>query len=575
MIRNVLHLVGLVPRAPRGEERPRALHTGGYHWHVLPPGDELFGSDGPLLETWIRDGAVEVLKLNSQRTVYRVALPGGTMIVKQCRMNGPRTWWREVFRGSKSRLEFQHALALRGYGIAAVEPLAWGGRHRFWPGESFFLTRWEEDAMPFEKYLEGLPATERRSCGHELGRVMAHMHDAGVAHPDPHPGNLLVTFEGARPRFTLIDLHAIRFGRPLTWRQSLDNLVLLNRWFQLRGTRTDRRAFWRAYVQHRTTLPTACPKELAKLAKEVERRTEQSNARFWNSRLDRYQKSNRQYQRLRGGAVSGHAVRDLPPAFVQQLLADPDAPFRDPANPVLKSSRSSTVVALTVPTPTGTTVAVFKRFRVKSPLILLKNRLRRSTAMRSWTFGHNVLDRGLPTARPLLVLHRHRLGCPAEGYLLAEQVPDAMDLVAAVAAATAKPPADRRRIVRTWADSLGRLIRLMHDRQVAHRDLKAPNILMSGVSADLAAAVPVLIDLVGVEPGKAVSRNDRVKNLARLNASFLRHPAVTRTDCLRFLRAYLAWGLHGSEGWKDWWRGVRRETLAKVAKNERSGRPLA
>ncbi|QEL14902.1 lipopolysaccharide kinase InaA family protein [Limnoglobus roseus] len=575
MLRGVLQIVGLVPRAPVGGGRPRAVHTGGYHWHVLPAGDELFGPDGPPLEAWIRDGAVEVLKLNSQRTVYRVALPDGTMIVKQCRVNGPRAWWREIFRGSKSRLEFDHALALRRHGIAAVEPLAWGSRHRYSPGESFFLTRWEANAVPFEKYLEGLSPIDRRASSHELGRVMAHMHDAGVAHPDPHPGNLLVTFEGGRPRFTLIDLHAIRFGRPLTWRQSLDNLVLLNRWFQLRATRTDRRAFWRAYVQHRTTLPTACPVALAKLAKEVERRTEQSNARFWNSRLDRYQKSNRQYQRLRRGSVAGHAVRDLPAAFVQELLADPDAPFRDPANKVLKDSRSSTVVTLSVPTATGTTVAIFKRFRVKSPVILAKNKLRRSTAMRSWSFGHNLLDRGLPTARPLLVLHRHRLGCPSEGYLLAERVPDAMDLVEATAVATAKPAAERRRIVRSWSNSLGRLIRLMHEKQVAHRDLKAPNILMSGVHPDLAAAVPVLIDLVGVVPGRAVDRTDRVKNLARLNASFIRHPAVTRTDCLRFLRAYLAWGLHGSEGWKDWWRGVSRETLAKVAKNQRSGRPLA
>lgn len=573
MLRGVLQLVGLVPRAPVADGRPRALDAGGFHWHVLPAGDALFGPDGPDLAAWIRDGAAEALKSNAQRTVYRVALPDGAVIVKQCRVNGPRAWWREVFRGSKSRLEFDHALALRSHGIETVEPLAWASRYRRSPGESFFVTRLVEDARPFEKFLEELPADGRRVTSHELGAMLARMHDAGVAHPDPHPGNLLVALDAGRPRFTLIDLHAVRFGQPLPWRESLDNLVLLNRWFQLRATRTDRRAFWQAYVQHRTTLPTACPVALAAMAKEVERRTEESNARFWNSRCDRYQKSNRQYQRLRRGSVSGHAVRDLPAAFVRQLLADPDAPFRDPAFKNLKDSRSSTVIELPIPTATGTTVAIFKRFRVKSATVLLKNRLRRTTAMRSWTFGHNLLDRGLPTARPLLVLHRHRLGCPAEGYLLAERVPDALDLVEATATATARP--DCRRIVRTWADSLGRLIRLMHEKQVAHRDLKAPNILMSRVRPDLAAAVPVLIDLVGVVPGTPVSRADRVRNLARLNASFLQHPAITRTDRLRFLRAYLAWGLHGSDGWKEWWHAVRQQTLAKVAKNQRSGRPLA
>ena len=66
-----------------------------------------------------------------------------------------------------------------------------------------------------------------------------------------------------------------------------------------------------------------------------------------------------------------------------------------------------------------------------------------------------------------------------------------------------------------------------------------------------------------------------MRNLARLNASFVHVPAVTRTDRLRFLRAYLVWGLHGSAGWKDWWNGVARATEAKVAKNRKSGRPLA
>ena len=128
------------------------------------------------------------------------------------------------------------------------------------------------------------------------------------------------------------------------------------------------------------------------------------------------------------------------------------------------------------------------------------------------------------------------------------RVPEARELAAAVAAGPR----------RAWFDSLGRLIRQMHEKQVAHRDLKAANILMSGDA-------PVLIDLVGVVPGTPVGRRLRMKNLARLNASFLHSPNVTRTDRLRFLRAYLAWGLHGRAGWKDWWNGVARETELKLA----------
>jgi hypothetical protein len=66
-----------------------------------------------------------------------------------------------------------------------------------------------------------------------------------------------------------------------------------------------------------------------------------------------------------------------------------------------------------------------------------------------------------------------------------------------------------------------------------------------------------------------------VRNLARLHASFHQHPGLTRTDKLRFLRVYMQWGLFGRERWKRWWRRIERATQAKVARNARSGRPLA
>lgn len=536
-----------------------AARHGGLQWHVLPAGAALFGPDGPDLERWRREGRSRIIKAGSQRTIERVDLPGGSLIVKSCRVNGPRAWWREVFRGSKAKLEFDHALALKGRGLATAEPLAWARASRIGPCTSLYISRWV-DGVPLQEFLERNDNLPRRMIATALGRMLARMHDAGVAHPDPHPGNLLITFDDGQPSFTLIDLHALhalRIGAPLPWAESLRNLVLFNRYFQLRTTRTDRLAFWNAYVTSRLTLPIDNPETPRQMARDAERLTAISNARFWQRRLDRYLKTNRQYCKVGQGQVTGHAVRGLPEAFIEHLLADPDAPFRDPEAKFLKDSRSSTVIEYPVPTPTGVAVAIYKRFRVKSSVGLLKNLVRPSPALRSWSYGHNLLDRGLPTARPLLVLQRHRGLCPAEGYLLTERVPHALELSDAVA----------RGPRRAWFQTLGRLIRQMHDKQVAHRDLKAANILLSHDQ-------PVLIDLVGVEPGRVVRRQQRIKNLARLNASFLNSPHVTRTDRLRFLRAYLAWGLHGRGDWKTWWIGVARETDAKVAKNRKTGRPL-
>jgi hypothetical protein len=66
-----------------------------------------------------------------------------------------------------------------------------------------------------------------------------------------------------------------------------------------------------------------------------------------------------------------------------------------------------------------------------------------------------------------------------------------------------------------------------------------------------------------------------VQNLARLHASFHDHRLLSRTDKLRFLRCYLAWGLHGKAGWKDWWREISEATLEKIARNRQRGRPLS
>jgi tRNA A-37 threonylcarbamoyl transferase component Bud32 len=517
--------------------------AGGLLWHLTPAAVELFGDTGPSLDG--HPGVV--VKQNLQRTVSRMTLPGGVAYLKRCRANTPRAWVRELLRPPKARLEFENAVTLRERGVPCAEPLAWAETDSRWPGDSYVLTRECAGAVPFDEYLGERPGlsrpSDRQKLARDLGRLFAALHIAGVSHPDPHPGNFL--FDGER--FILLDVHAVRFGPPLTWPAARDNLVLFNRWFQVRGAAADRARFWAAYrIDRGWSAEAAAPK-----AREVEAATGASNLRFWATRTPRYLGTNRQFRRVTTGKVRGHAVRDLPDEVVQRWLADPDAVFTQPDVKLLKDSRSSTVAE-------GGGV-VFKRFRLKSHLAAVKNLFRRSAALRSWVFGHNLLDRHLPTARPLFVAHRYRFGIPCEGYIAFETVPDAVALPDFVAAA------DRHEL-RQLADKLGRLIRLMHARHVSPRDLKAPNILLSGTARE-----PVLIDLVGLTVGKPVSDADRVQNLARLNASFVNSAIVSRTDRLRFLRAYLG----GTSNWKSWWARVAAATGVKVLKNLQSGRPLA
>jgi tRNA A-37 threonylcarbamoyl transferase component Bud32 len=576
-------------------------------WHVTPSGLEIFGSTGPDIDLWIANGSAGLVKTNPARTVYKVDLPGGTVFIKHCKITGMRSWAREVIRLPKARLEFENSLALRERNIPAVEPLAWGHLNSYRPGESYLITRGHNAAIPFLYYLENTlptlsPEVYQEVCGRiacELGLFLARLHDEGVTHPDPHPGNLLFELPPTGiPRFALIDLHAIQIGKPLGWAKSRDNLVLFNRWFQIRCSRTDRARFWNAYRTARRRLPVPDEDTLRAEAKELECETIASNLRFWAAREGRCLERNRHFQNIHRGRVRGWAVRDLPAEFLYNLLENPDAPFATQLPNrsqesvhkergsqqayLLKDSPTSTVVEMTMPGPDGPIPVVLKRVNVRSWIAPIKNLLRPSQVLRSWVNGHAFRDRRLSTPRPLAAFHRYNRGLPAEGYLLTEKVPEAVAIDVAISSSFCadselkretndghRPAAERSALgFARVSVALARLLRAMHDRDVSHRDLKAANILLAN------GRHPMLIDLVGVRTQVRLSDAQRAKELARLNASFLNSPHVNRTDRLRFLRAYLSagWGL-GAD-WKNWWEMVCRATAAKAEKNRRRKRML-
>lgn len=564
---------------------PVRMAAGGVDWSVAAAWrDLLLGAAGLRLDEWLASGQARVVKHGPHRTVYRVTLPGLDVHVKRNRLMNTRAWLRELLRPAKARIEFDLALAVAARGVPTVEPLAVGrvvSKHG--PGESYLVTRSIEGTEQLDRFLmTTLPgfagsrqARVRQRVAAALGAFVARMHDAGLLHHDLHPGNLLVRL-GAhdQPELFLVDLHAVRLRAPLDWPASRANLVILNRWFTMRAARADRLRFWHSYCDARATpgLPSAVPGVRAALAVDLEDRSLASNLAFWKGRDRRCLASNRYFHPVRSAAAAGHAVRDLGDELLARLLADPDAPFTWPGVKLLKDSRSATVAEFEAAVNGVTRPLIYKRFRVTTWTDPWAALMRRSPALRSWGHGHGLIERCLPSPRPLLVLHRRLAGLDREGYLLTEKVPDAVDLHGLVAGLDRLPAAERRAALRRHIDHVARLVRDLHDRRLTHRDLKAANVLATP------AENPTnlwLIDLVGVSRHEAeVPRARRVKDLTRLHASFHQSPALTRADKVRFLRAYLRWGLFGRAGWKRWWHAVAAGTAAKVARNARRGRVL-
>ena len=216
----------------------------------------------------------------------------------------------------------------------------------------------------------------------------------------------------------------------------------------------------------------------ANLNSELEKRTWKSNLRFWRQREERCLVTNRYYRKVRSKGVAGYAVQDLDKSTLSGLLANPDGPFKWPGSVILKHSPSSTVAEIDIRVQDTVRRVIYKRFGATAWTDPWTGLVRWTGAMKSWIYGHALRDRLLPTARPLAVFHRRRRGLPKEGYLLTEKIPDAEDLRRHVSGLSRLSAGDRRAVLRGRIEEVARLVRELHRRRLAHRDLKAANILV-------------------------------------------------------------------------------------------------
>jgi hypothetical protein len=112
----------------------------------------------------------------------------------------------------------------------------------------------------------------------------------------------------------------------------------------------------------------------------------------------------------------------------------------------------------------------------------------------------------------------------------------------------------------------------MHAWHISHPDLKGCNLLIAERAGGLEA---FLIDLDGVRLVRRLWPGARARNLGRLATSLEAHPWVTRTDRLRFLRAYLREAAPSRNcDWKGLWRAAGAASRAIIKRLKRRGRQV-
>jgi len=207
----------------------------------------------------------------------------------------------------------------------------------------------------------------------------------------------------------------------------------------------------------------------------------------------------------RGKRRVAHADGHYPDDLVATLAADPERWFRDPERRFDSKAKRSTVVGFELH---GLRI-VGKRFHARSRWVALRRTLAPSPACRAWHNARRVRAAGLRTPAAIVCLE-HRVGpLRGESYLFTQWVdgrPSDEYL------ADDGIPARRKALV------LGRIVQAMarlHDAGLAHRDLKARNLL---IDADDQV---VFLDLDDMRHSRlpVLHRRDARADRARLSAS--------------------------------------------------------
>ena len=162
--------------------------------------------------------------------------------------------------------------------------------------------------------------------------MTARLHDAGFLHIDFHPGNILVRFAADdEPELVMIDLDALRKSRRLTWKAARQNLALLDHFFWLRSSRTDRYRFLKTYL--RESVASRLPRHAA--FAQADRGLDPGLGRAALAALGTAVPVDEQVlsRSSRKDTCWCVASRDLDPAQVQPLLDDPDAALRSARTP--------------------------------------------------------------------------------------------------------------------------------------------------------------------------------------------------------------------------------------------------
>jgi tRNA A-37 threonylcarbamoyl transferase component Bud32 len=166
-------------------------------------GDPAWSASAKVLK---RDGRTAVLE-------GRVTVDGRArdIVVKVMRADRPKDRLARRLGGTRLMRQWSGAALLERAGIATPACLAlWRSAGGV---ECLAMERAEGRTLLHEMARAGIPVRDRHALAGEAGRLVAQLVRAGVFNRDHKPSNIMVRWDGAGPRLSLIDTAGIRRRR--------------------------------------------------------------------------------------------------------------------------------------------------------------------------------------------------------------------------------------------------------------------------------------------------------------------------------------------------------------------------
>lgn len=231
--------------------------------------------------------------------------------------------------------------------------------------------------------------------------------------------------------------------------------------------------------------------------------------------------------------------------FFSRLFAVDDGPD------VLKAGAYKTVLRAEL----HGAACIVKRYCNRGLLRRIKSLVRPSRARQEFRAALAISRAGIPTPAPLCLAELRRAGLVAASLVVLELIGNAQELQEVFFATGGCPGSERREIVAGF----GRLTGRIFQQGIFQSDYSLNNFLLQ---ADRAGRRIFFVDFEKVRMRPALDWPTKIWLLAKLNRVGRQ---VSRTDRLRFLRAYAEQDPGISAGLKDLARTLQTETLRVLA----------